>query len=56
MPRRVQTHQKNLISTQIMVLMGRVKDGLMTEMRPRNDKLRARHAEIRKMLGDGDTA
>ena len=46
----------NLISTQIMVLMGRVKDGLMTEMRPRNDKLRARHAEIRKMLGDGETA
>ena len=46
----------NLISTQLMVMMGRVKDGLMTEMKPRNDKLRARHAEIRKMLGDGDTA
>jgi N-acetylmuramic acid 6-phosphate etherase len=40
----------NLISTQIMVLLGRVKDGLMSEMRPRNAKLRRRHAEIAALL------
>lgn len=40
----------NLISTQLMVLQGRVKNGLMSEMRPRNEKLRRRHAEILAML------
>ena len=45
----------NLLSTQLMVLMGRVKNGLMTEMTPRNDKLRARHAEIQAMLAGDKT-
>jgi N-acetylmuramic acid 6-phosphate etherase len=40
----------NLISTQIMVMLGRVKDGLMSEMRPRNAKLLRRYAEIASML------
>ena len=40
----------NLISTQIMVLLGRVKDSLMSEMRPRNAKLRRRHTEINALL------
>jgi N-acetylmuramic acid 6-phosphate etherase len=40
----------NLISTQLMVLQGRVKNGLMSEMQPRNEKLRRRHAEIAAML------
>lgn len=40
----------NLISTQLMVLQGRVKNGLMSEMQPRNEKLRRRHAEIAALL------
>ena len=40
----------NLLSTQLMVLLGRVRHGLMTEMTPRNAKLKARHAEIRALL------
>ena len=40
----------NLISTQLMVLMGKVRHGLMAEMKPRNAKLEARHAEIQAML------
>ena len=40
----------NLISTQIMVLMGKVRHGLMAEMKPRNAKLQSRHAEIQAML------
>lgn len=40
----------NLLSTQLMVLLGRVKNGLMTEMMPRNAKLKARHAEIQALL------
>lgn len=40
----------NLISTQLMVLQGRVKNGLMSEMQPRNEKLRRRHAEITALL------
>ena len=40
----------NLISTQIMVLLGKVKNGLMAEMKPRNAKLEARHADIQAML------
>ena len=46
----------NLLSTQIMVLLGRVKDGLMSEMRPRNAKLRRRHAEITALLAAGKKA
>ena len=41
----------NLISTQIMVMLGYVKDGLMSEMVPRNEKLRRRRAEIDALLG-----
>ena len=41
----------NLISTQIMVMLGYVKDGLMSEMVPRNEKLRRRKAEIDALLG-----
>ena len=41
----------NLISTQIMVMLGYVQDGLMSEMVPRNEKLRRRKAEIDAMLG-----
>ena len=40
----------NLISTQLMVLQGRVKNGLMSEMQPRNEKLRRRHADIAALL------
>ncbi len=40
----------NLISTQLMVLDGRVKNGLMSAMQPRNAKLRRRQAEIAAML------
>ena len=40
----------NLISTQLMVLQGRVKNGLMSEMQPRNEKLRRRHADITALL------
>ena len=40
----------NLLSTQLMVLLGRVRHGLMTEMTPRNAKLKARHAEIQALL------
>ena len=40
----------NLLSTQLMVLLGRVSHGLMTEMTPRNAKLRARYAEIQALL------
>ena len=40
----------NLLSTQLMVLLGRVRHGLMTEMTPRNAKLKARHAQIRALL------
>lgn len=42
----------NLISTQLMVLLGKVQNGLMAEMKPRNTKLRARHTEICALLGD----
>ena len=41
----------NLISTQIMVMLGYVKDGLMSEMMPHNEKLRRRRAEIDELLG-----
>ena len=41
----------NLISTQIMVMLGYVQDGLMSEMVPRNEKLRRRRAEIDALLG-----
>ncbi len=47
----------NLLSTQVMVMMGRVKDGLMSEMVPRNEKLRRRKVEIEQALshfGDPD--
>lgn len=44
----------NLISTQLMVLQGRVKNGLMSEMQPRNEKLRRRHAEIAALLATED--
>ena len=40
----------NLLSTQLMVLLGRVRHGLMIEMTPRNAKLKARHAKIRALL------
>ncbi len=46
----------NLISTQLMVLQGRVQNGLMSEMRPRNAKLRRRHAEITALLAAGKGA
>lgn len=46
----------NLISTQLMVLLGRVKNGLMAEMKPRNAKLQIRHAEIQAMLAADDNA
>ena len=42
----------NLLSTQLMVLLGRVRHGLMTEMIPRNAKLKARHAEIQALLAE----
>ena len=42
----------NLISTQLMVLMGKVRHGLMAEMKPRNAKLQARHADIQAMLAE----
>lgn len=45
----------NLISTQLMVLLGRVKHGLMVDMKPRNAKLQARHAEIQAMLAADQT-
>ena len=45
----------NLLSTQLMVLLGRVKHGLMTEMTPRNSKLKARYAEIQALLAEEAT-
>lgn len=36
----------NMISTQVMVRLGRVHEGLMVEMRPLNSKLRQRAAEM----------
>ena len=42
----------NLLSTQLMVLLGRVRHGLMTEMKPRNAKLKARHTEIQALLAE----
>ena len=42
----------NLLSTQLMVLLGRVRHGLMTEMIPRNAKLKTRHAEIQALLAE----
>ena len=41
----------NMISTQIMVMHGRVEKGLMKAMKPRNEKLRRRHAQINAWLG-----
>jgi N-acetylmuramic acid 6-phosphate etherase len=46
----------NLISTQLMVLQGRVKNGLMSEMQPRNEKLRRRHADIAALLATENLA
>ena len=46
----------NLISTQLMVLQGRVKNGLMSEMQPRNEKLRRRHADIADLLATENLA
>ena len=46
----------NLISTQLMVLQGRVKNGLMSEMQPRNEKLRRRHADIAALLAAENTS
>ena len=46
----------NLISTQLMVLQGRVKNGLMSEMQPRNEKLRRRHADIAALLAVENTS
>ncbi len=40
----------NLISTQLMVRLGYVTDGLMSEMVPANEKLRRRKAEIDALL------
>ena len=40
----------NLLSTQVMVMLGRVKNGLMSEMVPRNEKLRHRKTEIDQAL------
>ncbi len=42
----------NLISTQLMVRLGYVKDGLMTHMIPANEKLRRRKQQIEAMLAD----
>ena len=44
----------NLLSTQVMVMMGRVKDGLMSEMVPQNEKLRRRKIEIQQALSNFD--
>lgn len=40
----------NLYSTEVMVLLGYVKNGMMSEMQPRNEKLRKRKAEIEAVL------
>ena len=42
----------NLISTQLMVRLGYVKDGLMTHMIPANEKLRRRKQQIEAMLAE----
>lgn len=42
----------NLISTQIMVAMGRVHEGLMVDMRPQNRKLRHRACQMVARLAD----
>ncbi|TVP72911.1 MAG: N-acetylmuramic acid 6-phosphate etherase [Rhodobacteraceae bacterium] len=42
----------NMISTQIMVRLGHVHDGLMVDMRPQNQKLRARACEMVMRIAD----
>jgi len=42
----------NMISTQLMILSGRVQDGLMVAMQPRNAKLKQRHEQIKALLCD----
>lgn len=42
----------NLFSTEVMVMLGYVRNGLMSEMQPRNQKLRRRKAAIDAMLKD----
>ncbi len=42
----------NMISTQIMVRLGHVHDGLMVDMRPQNQKLRGRAREMVMRLAD----
>ena len=47
----------NMVSTQVMVRLGRVHGGLMVDMRPVNDKLRARAAEmVAQITGCGPDA
>ncbi|MFN3954353.1 MAG: N-acetylmuramic acid 6-phosphate etherase [Pararhodobacter sp.] len=47
----------NMISTQIMVLLGHVHDGLMVDMRPENIKLRGRARDmVARIAGVGDAA
>lgn len=47
----------NMISTQIMVRLGHVHDGLMVDMRPENIKLRGRARDmVARIAGVGDAA
>ena len=43
----------NLVSTLVMVRMGRVRDGMMVAMRPTNAKLRRRRERIDAAIGKG---
>ncbi|TQM94633.1 N-acetylmuramic acid 6-phosphate etherase [Roseinatronobacter monicus] len=42
----------NMLSTQIMVRLGHVHDGLMVDMRPQNQKLRARACDMVARIAD----
>ena len=42
----------NMISTLVMVRMGKVRNGLMVDMQPTNAKLRQRQQQIDALLKD----
>jgi N-acetylmuramic acid 6-phosphate etherase len=44
----------NIISTLVMAKLGRVRNGLMSNMIPSNDKLKKRQKEIKKALSDNN--
>ena len=40
----------NIISTMVMSNLGKVKNGMMIAMNPSNEKLKARHKRIKKLI------